>query len=68
MIMASNYRVAHSTTQGYTPVRPDVQTAMRALREMPPFARQREIDTGRYSYFTADERALLRSVKKQLAG
>jgi len=63
MIMASNYRVAHSTTQGYTPVRPNVQAAMRALREMPPFARQREIETGRYSHLTAEERALLRNVK-----
>ena len=63
MITASNYRVAHSTTQGYTPVRPDVQAAVRALREMPPFARQREIETGRYSHLTAEERALLRNVK-----
>jgi hypothetical protein len=63
LTMASNYRVAYSTSQGYTPVRPDVQTAMRALREMPPFARQREIETGRYSHFTAEERALLRNVK-----
>jgi len=63
MIMAGNYRAAHSAAQGYTPVWPDVQTAMRALREMPPFARQREIETGRYSHFTAEERALLRNVK-----
>jgi hypothetical protein len=63
-MMAINYRAAHSNTKGYTPpVRPEVQAAMRALREMPPFARQREIETGRYSHFTAEERALLRSVK-----
>jgi hypothetical protein len=34
---------------------------MRALREMPPFARQREIDYGRYSHFTPGERQLLRT-------
>jgi hypothetical protein len=35
---------------------------MRALREMPPFARQREIETGRYSHFAPQEKELLRSV------
>jgi hypothetical protein len=34
---------------------------MRELREMPPFARQREIETGRYSQFSPAERELLRS-------
>ena len=63
MVLVSNGRVANSTTQGYTPVRPEVQNAMRALREMPPFARLREIETGRYSHLNAEERALLRSVK-----
>jgi hypothetical protein len=33
---------------------------MRALREMPPFAREREIDHGRYSHFSPEERDLLR--------
>jgi hypothetical protein len=63
MIMASNYRVARSNPQEYTPLRREVQNAMRALREMPPFARQREIETGRYSHFTAEERALLRNAQ-----
>jgi len=62
VVPVSNYRVANST-QGYTPVSPEVQNAMRALREMPPFARLREIETGRYSHLTAEERALLRNVK-----
>jgi hypothetical protein len=35
---------------------------MRALREMPPFARQREIETGRFSHFAPQEKELLRSV------
>jgi hypothetical protein len=39
-----------------------VLNAMRALREMPPFAREREIDHGRYSNFSAEERELLRKL------
>jgi hypothetical protein len=35
---------------------------MQALREMPPFARQREIETGRYSHFSAEEREMLKQV------
>jgi len=44
------------------PLGPEVQHAMRALREMPPFAREREIETGRYSHFSAQEKEILRSV------
>jgi hypothetical protein len=58
----SNYRVTHSTTQQNPKLRPEVQSAMRALREMPPFAREREIETGRYSHFSPEERELLRSL------
>jgi hypothetical protein len=29
---------------------------------MPPFAREREIETGRYSHFSLEERELLRSI------
>jgi hypothetical protein len=58
---ASYYRVIHPTTQQNLTLRPEVQNAMRALREMPPFARDREIDTGRYSHFSSEERELLRS-------
>jgi hypothetical protein len=38
-----------------------VLKAMRALHEMPPFAREREIDYGRYSHFSPEERELLRN-------
>jgi hypothetical protein len=44
--------------------RPEVRKAMRALREMPPFAREREIDFGRYSSFSPEEQELLRSLDK----
>ena len=62
-VIPSNYRLAHSTTPGNMTIRPEVQNAMRALHEMPPFARQREIETGRYSHLTAEERELLRNVE-----
>ena len=54
---ASSYRVADASV----PPSREVRNAMRALREMPPSVRQREIDTGRYSHFSAEERELLKS-------
>jgi hypothetical protein len=59
----ANARVAKFTTQANFSVRPQVQHAMQELREMPPFAREREIETGRYSHFSAEERELLRTVE-----
>jgi len=44
--------------------RREVLNAMRALREMPPFAREREIEHGRYSQFSAEERELLRNMEQ----
>jgi hypothetical protein len=55
---ARNYRPASSTAAP----RPEVLNAMRVLHEMPPYAREREIDYGRYSHFSTEERELLRSV------
>jgi hypothetical protein len=48
--------------QPSTPPRREVLNAMRALRGMPPFAREREIDLGRYSQFSPAERELLKSL------
>jgi hypothetical protein len=48
--------------QSFASLRPEVLKAMRALREMPPFAREREIDFGRYSNFSFKERELLRNM------
>jgi len=59
----SNYRVARSTPQQRATLSPEVQSAMRHLRDMPPFAREREIETGRYSHFSSEQRELLRSLK-----
>ena len=61
-LTAISYRVARSTTQPNPSLRPELQSAMRALREMPPFAREREIETGRYRHFSPKERELLRNV------
>lgn len=62
----SSYRVAHPAAKQdpavHQTVRPEVQSAIRALHEMPPFAREREIETGRYSHFSPQEKKLLRSV------
>jgi hypothetical protein len=43
-------------------MRPAVQNVIRALNGMPPAARQREIESDRYSTFTAQERELVRAV------
>jgi hypothetical protein len=61
-VSPSSYRTAHTTTQQDQKLRPEVQYAMRALREMPPFAQEREIETGRYSHFSPEERELLRNL------
>jgi hypothetical protein len=36
---------------------------MRALGEMPPYAREREIERGRYRNFSAEEKDLLRALR-----
>jgi hypothetical protein len=64
---ASGYRPAHTPEQ-LPPVRREVQDAIRAAREMPPYAFQRRIDSGRYSDFTPGERKLVNNVSQiQLA-
>jgi hypothetical protein len=46
-------------------LRREVLNAMRALHEMPPFAREREIEHGRYSHFSPQEREMLRNAERQ---
>ncbi|HXJ11297.1 MAG TPA: hypothetical protein VNH19_03425, partial [Candidatus Limnocylindrales bacterium] len=43
------------------PLRPEMQRAMERLRNMPPFAREREIESGRYGQFSAADKQLLRN-------
>lgn len=57
----SNYRVAPAAAQKNLAPRPELQKAMRSLREMPPYARQREIATGRYSHFSPKDKEFLRT-------
>ena len=58
----ASYQTAAATTPLYGQMRPEVIRAMAALREMPPFAREREIETGRYSNFSPQEKEVLRNV------
>jgi hypothetical protein len=63
---ASSSSPVHSTTeraaaQADAPLRPEVQKALQRLREMPPFAREREIETGRYRQFSPEEKQILRN-------
>jgi hypothetical protein len=44
--------------------RREVLNAMRALHEMPPFAREREIEHGRYSHLSPEEREMLRNAER----
>jgi hypothetical protein len=57
----SSYRAPRSQTQPTAPLRPEVLKARERLRQMPPYAREREIETGRYSQFSPEEKDLLRS-------
>jgi hypothetical protein len=67
----SSYRAARSipersttqraTSQADAAVRPEMKKALQRLREMPPFAREREIETGRYRQFSPEEKQILRN-------
>ena len=63
----AHYSAARATTErgsvekAGAPLRPEVQKALQRLSEMPPFAREREIETGRYSQFSSAEKQILRN-------
>jgi len=50
-----------AASQTNAPLRPEVQKALQRLREMPPFAREREIETGAYRQFSPEEKRILRN-------
>ena len=50
-----------SATQAAAPLRPDMQRALQRLQNMPPFAREREIEAGRYRAFSAEDKLILRN-------
>jgi len=69
-VTPSSYRAARSipqrsteraTPQADAPLRPEMQKALQRLREMPPFAREREIETGRYRQLSSEEKQILRN-------
>jgi hypothetical protein len=72
-VTQSSYRAARSipersttgraTPQSDAPLRPEMQKALQRLREMPPFAREREIETGRYRQFSPEDKQILRNGK-----
>ena len=70
-VTPSSYRATRSipdrsTTERTTPqadaaLRPEMQKALQRLREMPPFVREREIETGRYRQLSSEEKHILRN-------
>jgi hypothetical protein len=70
-VTPSGYRAARSIQEGSTTeqatsqaeaaVRPEMKKALQRLREMPPFVREREIETGRYRQFSPEEKQILRN-------
>ena len=72
MATPASYRVARSNAahaangggaaaQSNAALRPEMQHAVERLRNMPPFAREREIESGRYSNLSAADKQLLRN-------
>ena len=71
MATPASYRSARSNTdrangerasaRTSAPLRPEMQRALERLHEMPPFAREREIETGRYSQFSPKDKQILRN-------
>ncbi len=56
------HAAASSESQPMPGPRPEVLSAIRALQNMPPYVREREIETGRYRDFSPEEKAFLRTV------
>jgi hypothetical protein len=50
-----------STAQSMTALRPEVANVIRALRAMPPNARQQQIDSGRYDNLSPREMQVVRT-------
>ena len=62
---AGSYMTVHFSGTSEA-LRPAVRNAMAALRAMPPAARERQLNSGRYAGFSAEERALLSQAADQL--
>ncbi len=57
--VASNYQLAFATQELPSGQRAAVRNAIQALRAMPPDARQRQLNSGRFDSFSPEERELL---------
>jgi hypothetical protein len=49
------------TSQTDASLRPEMQRALERLQHMPPFAREREIEAGRYRQFSPEDKQILRN-------
>jgi hypothetical protein len=56
--------ISDGQLERFSAPRREVLNAMRVLHEMPPFAREREIEHGRYSNFSPEEREMLRNAER----
>jgi hypothetical protein len=62
VLTASRSQLTYSRTQQLpSNTRPAVRNAIRALRAMPPDARQRQLNSGRYDNLSPEERELLKN-------
>jgi hypothetical protein len=70
MATPSSYRTTRSnparihggtTSQTEVSLRPEMRRALERMSNMPPFAREREIETGRYSQFSPEDKQILRN-------
>ncbi len=58
-VVASNYQLSDSTTGIPSGLRPAMKNVIQALRAMPPDARQRQLNSGRYHSLSPEEREFL---------
>ena len=58
---AANGNGGGAAAQSDAPLRPEMRRAVERLQNMPPFAREREIESGRYSRFSAGDKQILRN-------
>jgi hypothetical protein len=58
---AASANHAPGITRPDAPLRPEMQQALARLQNMPPFAREREIESGRYRQFSTEDKQILRN-------
>jgi len=62
-----DFQLAYSARPVSSGMRPAVRNAIEALRAMPPDARQRQLDSGRYDSFSPEERELVNNTSQPFA-